>query len=262
MDTSDFTIPQKRCSRKENCVHPESRDGWLPATEKYFGIRTESKDGFRGYCKKCDSAKATSWGANNRERKNENSRRSYHNNLDREHEKSRLKHQKDPEKHNNRSRRWANKYPDRQRARTQRWTQNNPDKHRKRVQAWRKNNPEKSRLIKQSRRARERHLPNTLTIEQWQNALIYFNDCCAVCGKPQGLWHTLAMDHWIPLNSPECVGTVPENIIPLCHGQNGCNNSKADNDAVEWLVSRFGNRRAREILIRINTYFEWVKSQG
>jgi hypothetical protein len=79
--------------------------------------------------------------------------------------------------------------------------------------------------------------------------------------RPAGLWHQITPDHWIPLASPDCPGTVPENIIPLCFGSGGCNNSKKAKDGYEWLLQRYGKRKACVILKRIQAYFEWVKNQ-
>lgn len=47
--------PMKQCSRKEQCVHPEGREGWLPATNVYFAKSNRSKDGWRPQCKACHS---------------------------------------------------------------------------------------------------------------------------------------------------------------------------------------------------------------
>lgn len=115
------------------------------------------------------------------------------------------------------------------------------------------------------RKARKLNLPDTLTEIEWECAVNYFNGRCAVCGRQlRDLFgtHTIAADHWIPLTSPACPGTVATNMIPLCHGQNGCNNSKHDRDAKEWLTERYGNRKARTILARIESYFQWVREQG
>lgn len=109
------------------------------------------------------------------------------------------------------------------------------------------------------RRARLQNLPNTLTATEWQYALDYFGGCCAVCGRPLGLWHTLVPDHWIPLANPNCPGTVAANIVPLCNGQDGCNQSKRDKDAHEWLVETYGKKRARIILSKIADYFNSLK---
>lgn len=108
------------------------------------------------------------------------------------------------------------------------------------------------------RAARKRSLPETLTTQDWERAIDYFGNCCAVCGRPRGLWHTLAMDHWIPLANPLCPGTIPTNIIPLCHGQDGCNQSKSSHNPTAWLVERFGKRKAKQIEQRITDYFDWI----
>jgi hypothetical protein len=118
-----------------------------------------------------------------------------------------------------------------------------------------------SKMIRGKRRGRVHALPNTITPQDWIYTLDYFNGCCAVCGRPAGLWHTMAMDHWIPVTSPLCPGTIPTNIIPLCHGIDGCNNSKHNYDAVEWLNGKFGKRKAKQILERINAYFGIVKNR-
>jgi len=115
---------------------------------------------------------------------------------------------------------------------------------------------------KQRRRSIKRGLPTKFTVLDWQRAIEYFNGCCAVCGRPlRDLLgsHTESMDHWIPLSSPDCPGTIPANIVPLCHGLGGCNNSKGAKVASVWLTERFGKRGAREVLRRIEAYFEWVK---
>lgn len=67
------------------------------------------------------------------------------------------------------------------------------------------------------------------------------------------------MDHWIPLSSPECPGTVPCNIIPLCHSKAGgslcCNNVKGNRDPTVWLEEEFGLKKAKRVIKRINDYF-------
>lgn len=108
----------------------------------------------------------------------------------------------------------------------------------------------------QKYRARKLSLPDTFSDLDWIHALEYFDGCCAVCGRPQGLWHILAADHWIPLVSPDCTGTVPTNIIPLCHGVGGCNNLKGKQDPEQWLLSRYPYRKAKAIIKRIQTYFD------
>jgi hypothetical protein len=108
-------------------------------------------------------------------------------------------------------------------------------------------------------KTRKLNLPIDFSATDWTRCLEYWGFRCAVCDRPRGFWHTLAQDHWIPLNSENCPGTVKTNIVPLCHGDGGCNNSKNDTPAEEWLTFKFGIKRAKEILRRIAKYFEWVK---
>jgi DNA-directed RNA polymerase subunit RPC12/RpoP len=106
---------------------------------------------------------------------------------------------------------------------------------------------------------RKQQLPNLLTPTDWERCLEYWGHRCAICGRPRGLWHTLAQDHWIPLTHPDCPGTVATNILPLCHGEGGCNNSKGKKEPVAWLRARLGSRRARGKLQEIRAYFLWMR---
>lgn len=115
--------------------------------------------------------------------------------------------------------------------------------------------PLKNCLYAERRKARQLGLPDTLTIQQWNHALVYFNHSCAVCGRFIGLWHTIAMDHWMPLSDNNCPGTIAKNIVPLCHGLDGCNNKKRNRNPVEWLTDTYGKRKANKILRRIEQYF-------
>lgn len=112
-------------------------------------------------------------------------------------------------------------------------------------------------------RARKMGLAATLTFEQWEMALSYWDGCCAICNRQlYGLFHTAAADHWIPINNPHCPGSIIENIIPMCGGNDGCNNSKSTKVASEWLIERLGKRKAKQKLREIEAYFEWVKQQN
>jgi 5-methylcytosine-specific restriction endonuclease McrA len=136
-------------------------------------------------------------------------------------------------------------------------------KQRDRHREWKKAHPDRCNLSTQKYAARKLGLPDTLTPDQWRFALDYFNGCCAACGRQlKDLFgtHRAAMDHWIPLVNPSCKGTVADNIVPLCHGINGCNNSKGEKEAPQWLVERFGKRKAAKISQRITAYFSLVKS--
>jgi uncharacterized Zn ribbon protein len=105
---------------------------------------------------------------------------------------------------------------------------------------------------------RKQRLPNLFTSQDWDRALEYWGYKCAICERPRGLWHTLAQDHWIPLTSPACPGTVASNILPLCHGEGGCNNSKGKKLPLAWLETHLGKRRASRKLEEIEAYFVWA----
>jgi len=138
----------------------------------------------------------------------------------------------------------------------------NPEKLREKNRVWQVANPEKVRVHSQRRRARKANLPNTLTTAEWQYAIDYFHGYCAVCDRPLKdlfVTHTASADHWIPLTKGG--GTTADNIVPLCHGEDGCNNSKHNAMPEVWLALKFGKRKARVILKRINAYFELVKAK-
>jgi hypothetical protein len=166
--------------------------------------------------------------------------------------------------------------PERERERAREYRLANPDQVRKMNREYKRANADhlsdKKRAYRQTdagrkterissirRVARKRDLPDTLTVADWQSALDHFGGCCAACGRPRGLWHTLAADHWIPLTKGG--PTTPDNIVPLCQGVNGCNNTKHNRAPAEWLIERFGKRKGRAIQRRIETYLNSCKSR-
>jgi len=70
-------------------------------------------------------------------------------------------------------------------------------------------------------------------------------------------------DHWIPLSykGDDNPGTVATNIIPLCHGIGGCNNSKNATMPDEWLKRKFGTRKSNQIKLQIQEYFSDVSKR-
>jgi hypothetical protein len=235
---SDFTI--KRCTKCDN---------EYPATPEYFNLAKFGKYGVSARCKSCDheyyeankgkiKQRTRDWYAANKERVNAERKAAY---IPRP--------------------RQIVTTPERVKAQKKRYRDANPDKVRAATAKSKKKNPQARAAEKQRRRATAKGLPNAFTQSDWRSALSYFNNCCAVCGRQPGLWHTLAADHWIPVNDPrpDNPGTVPTNIVPLCHGHGGCNNAKASRDPMEWLVDKFGKRKAARIAKRIAAYFESLK---
>lgn len=123
---------------------------------------------------------------------------------------------------------------------------------------------ERRRVYEQNRRARKRSLPNTFTLEQQRFAVEFWNECCAYCGRQfHDLFNerTLAFDHYIPLSSPDCPGTTAGNMLPVCHGVDGCNTTKNMLDPEEWLAARFGKRKARQKAAAIKAYFDIISKR-
>jgi hypothetical protein len=118
-------------------------------------------------------------------------------------------------------------------------------------------------LLRNQRKARETELPSNLTEQDWFDALEYFGYRCAVCECETDENIVLAMDHWIPISDQreDNPGTVPENIVPLCHGLEGCNVSKGARDAFAWLVWKFGEEFAMQKLAEIEAYFQHVRER-
>lgn len=213
-----------------------------PATPEYFYRDHTLISGLAPHCKECVkirqrkynmSERAISWRNNNRERFNE-----YQREYQREHREE---------------------IQERQRQRRI----DNPEINREKVRLWRKAHPEYDLKKNRKRRAKQYSLPFNFSDADESFAVEYFYGCCAVCGRPlNDLFgeHSLAMDHWIPLSDPrpDNPGTVAWNMVPLCHGIDGCNNSKFNCDPVEWIERKFGKRKARQIIARIEAYFAEV----
>jgi len=130
---------------------------------------------------------------------------------------------------------------------------------------WSRLNFKKRLIYKQRRKARLKELPANFSEVDWCNALNYWNGCCAICSRPlNDLFgtHKAAMDHWIPLTSPDCPGTIASNILPLCHGIEGCNNRKRDDEPRSWVLQTFGKTKGFKILSAIDRYFATLEGKS
>lgn len=119
---------------------------------------------------------------------------------------------------------------------------------------WTKNNPERMRANSLRRRTRKKGIPSNFTHKDWLACLNYWHGSCAYCGNQSGflLETRITADHFIPIASIECPGTIPGNMLPAC---GSCNSSKQDSDPVKWLTGKFGSRKANQVLVQIKEYF-------
>lgn len=123
------------------------------------------------------------------------------------------------------------------------WRKENP----KYGAQWCKDNPEKRRATQHKRIAREKELPATLTLAQWDICKEYFNNKCAYCGKDR----KLQQEHFVAL-SKGGEYTI-NNIIPAC---GYCNNSKHNKDFFGWYPKYefYSKTREKKILKYLQFY--------
>jgi hypothetical protein len=217
-----------------------------PLTAEFWCKKSDNPKGFNPACRDCERARANAWHAANREKSRQLSCEWRTANR---------------EKHLASNKRWNATHREAINENYKRWLASNRDHQRDYQRRWLASNPAKSAR----RRTRKRALPDTFTAEQWEICKTYFSGCCAACGRLADQKYAIAADHWIPLASPDCPGTIAKNIIPLCHakkdGVGGCNNTKHNASAAVWLERRFGIEAVAQIVMRIQIYFEWVQMQ-
>ncbi len=147
-----------------------------------------------------------------------------------------------------------------QKARNKAWQQSPEGKAYQKAYSQSPKGKASNKVRSSNRRARKLELSNTLTTKQWQHALNYFNGCCAVCEKQLndmfGEFKSHA-DHYIPLTYPgeDNPGTTAQNMIPFCKT---CNQSKYNTMPEVWLEQQFGKRKAKNVMARIQEYFDSV----
>ncbi len=106
------------------------------------------------------------------------------------------------------------------------------------------------------------------TPQDWDKCLLYWENQCCICGQKAKDGYIIAQEHWIPLadKRDDNPGTVPWNILPMCHARSGvsggCNNSKWKREPVSWLESRLGAEQAQLKLTKITEYFSSVEKNA
>lgn len=236
--------------------------GFAP-TPQFFLRRKGAKDGLRGECRECHNEKTVDWHKTHRSQSNE---RTYRWRAKHREQMlaSRHRHYKEHQEELRRKRReYYQIHEAEERAKRREYHKIHRDKELAYTRKWQQANLDKDRIKSQRRRTNKQGLPCDFTTADWDECLAYWQGRCCICGRPKGLWHTIAQEHWIPLHPDyDCAfnpGTVPTNIVPMCHGIDGCNNSKCNHEPVKWLTNKLGPRKAQQILKRIAEYFEWAE---
>lgn len=108
--------------------------------------------------------------------------------------------------------------------------------------------PDVYRAKRMRRRTRKHALPYQWTEQDSIRCREFWDNRCAVCGSLD----YLQFDHWIPITSPDCPGTVPSNMVLLCRS---CNGSKGNANGIQWLLKKMGET-ATETIRRIEEYLQ------
>jgi hypothetical protein len=280
-------VPQKRCSKCK---------GYFPASREFFSPHKLTSDGLETRCKACIREKNHQYLEENRDKEKARKKKWREDNPDkvrdynkqyridnqekvlaavkkwgednREYVLGYNKHYREINRQKERERGreyyWNNR--DQQLISAKQWREDNPDRVRELDREWKAKNPEKTLVIKQRRAARKQGLPDTFSDSDYTYMMAYWQGKCAVCGRQVCDGLIIVLDHWIALSDerPDNPGTVPHNMLPMCHstkrGMRGCNNRKWKLEAVQWVFSQFDEQDARVIIERINEYFEVVNT--
>lgn len=206
----------------------------FPLTEQFFQKRKDSKDGYRSECKECRNKYQAKYKKENHEKIIKMNKAYNQENRDK-----RIQYKKE---NKTRLREYDKLY-----------RKENLEKEKAFRIKYRKENPELYRVARMRYRSRKNKLPQTLTVEEWENCLNHFDNCCAYCGKHQmELENKIEQDHFIPVTKQG--GYTVGNIVPACRS---CNASKLDSDFEEWYINQsFYNKNAEQKIIK---YIEVMK---
>lgn len=132
------------------------------------------------------------------------------------------------------------------------WKQQNAAHHQEYNHSYQKTTNGKtiSSIATAKYRSKKQKLPSGFSKTDWHLALCYWNGLCAYCSSQQGLWNPICMEHFIPVDFGGSF--TKENILPACKS---CNSSKGNRNPAEWLNQKFGKRKAKQILDRVENYF-------
>ena len=212
----------------------------LPETEEYFTLRKDTVSPcFRGTCKECRRSERAKHWVDNKEKLSTEHHVYYVKNKDVILAREKQQRLENPEKYRLKNKiNWL-KFKEKRKAENKRWREENKERQKK----YRKDNAEhykqhyreyyktpkgRASIIKssQKRRALKKSTIATLTTEQWQESLDFFENSCAYCGKKT---EKLQQEHVIPVNLKG--GYTRTNIIPSCQP---CNSSKQKREFEPW----------------------------
>jgi len=243
----------KRCRQGDVCVHPNGP--LLPASEEYF-YASKTLGGFSSRCKLCTRRRKSLWKQSHPEQVAEQKRRYWAKHPNKRLEQRDRARERQGYKKLLRAEQKRRTKLEKERLARIKHVQSYVDRARRMLHGL-----EMARIRERERKHRrnalKRRLPADFTPKDWRYALEYFDHRCAICRRSTDHGRVLAHDHWIPLS--KYGSFTPRNIVPLCHGVDGCNNKKLAKDPHDWLVKEFGPSEALMIEQRIYNFFQTVR---
>lgn len=218
---------------------------------KEYNKRKTNKDGLHNQCKKCRKEYQKERYQNNKEQLNK-----YQKEYNKKNKKQINKYQKDyyqnnkeQLKKNKKEYRKSNKEEINKHQRI--YYQINKKQINEYQKKYRKNNKEYFKTTKQKRRTLKQNSGGSYTVEQWNEALKYFNNKCAYSGKPM---EQVSVEHIIPITKG---GTsYIWNIIPC---ELSLNKSKNNKYLLEWYKEQ--EFYSEERLNKIYEYIEYMENK-
>lgn len=203
------------------------------------------KDGFGNVCRQCSRTRLAQW---------------YEDNKETSIRRICIWRKDNPEKVKEYNEKYRTNNHDRVLKASRDFYQNHVEVERERS---RKKKNKRDEVVRGARyRAQKLGLPSEWKKAHAEFAFRYWHYMCAVCGTENGIWHVIALDHWIPIASDMCPGTIPGNMVPLCHATKGsppgtpsCNQSKGAKLPNLWLTEKLGPRKTKAKLKEIETFF-------
>lgn len=151
-------------------------------------------------------------------------------------------HEQNKERRNKYSRLWYINNKESRMEYNKKYYLENKNREHNRHKTWWKSNKDKVRVKNHKYRASKKKLISTLTTEDWNESLAYFDYSCAYCGGKENL----QQEHVFPLSGGGMY--TRQNIIPACIS---CNSSKCNKDMEGWYRSQeyFRPIRLKKILL-------------
>lgn len=225
----------------------------FPATTDYFQKQKQSKDGLSWRCKQCLKVyeKRRYW--KHRDKRLNEVKEYYQENKEKVLEYQSQYYKENKEMVNKRNKVYRIKHREKLTEYSREYYQKHKLQHLIRARKYRKT-PKGRQVERSSWQRKRKDLKNsikTLTLEDWENTLAYFNHECAYCGISN---EPLQQEHVIPLIKGGHY--TKQNIIPACKS---CNASKCDNDLEVWFPKRESYTKQR--LERIHKWIGYNKNK-